>query len=99
VGETITVDKAKLRAGAGRVDEAAKALEGAAGLGVAQAMAALEDDLPEAVTSGAAVELSRAIAEVTADLMAALQGLAEGLEAAAEKFDQVDVVYGKGAGG
>jgi hypothetical protein len=96
---TITVDKAKLRAGAGRVDEAAKNLESVVGLGVAQAMAGLEDELPEAVTAGVAVELSRAIAEVTADLLSALQGLAEGLEAAAEKFDTVDVVYGKAAGG
>jgi hypothetical protein len=95
----ITVDKGKLRAGAARVDEAAKNLEGAAGPGVAQAMAAVEDDLPEAVTAGVAIELSRAVAEVTADLMAALQGLAEGLEAAAENFHTVDVVYGEAAGG
>lgn len=99
MGETITVDKARLRAGAKRVDDAAKALESAAGLGVARAMAAVEDEIPEAVTSGKAIELSRAIAEVTSDLMAALQGLSEGLEAAAEKFDKVDVVYADGAGG
>lgn len=95
----ITVDKAKLRAAAGRCHEAATAVEGAAGHGTAQALAQLEDDIPEAVTAGAGIDLSHQIAEVAGDLVTALHTLGEGLEKAARDFDTVDVVYGNAAGG
>jgi hypothetical protein len=95
MGQTITVDRTKLLACASAVDGAGKGVESAAGEGVIPALATAEAAVEGSVTAGALPRVGTSLAEVAADLVTAIRGLADGLETAAERFQQVDVLLGE----
>lgn len=97
MGETLTVDKAKLRAAAKRVDDAARGLEEAAGDSAVPQLAVAEAALAGSVTDEVLPRMGRGLAECASDMMSAMLGLAQGLETAARRFDTVDVIYGRAA--
>jgi hypothetical protein len=97
VGETLTVDKAKLREAAKKVDDAARLLEEAAGDSAVPQLAVAEAALAGSVTDDVLPRIGRGLSECASDMMSAMLGLAQGLESAARRFDTVDMVYGRAA--
>jgi hypothetical protein len=95
MGETLWVDKAKLRECAKTVEKAANQVEDSAGKQAIPALAVAEATLAGSVTTGTLPAVGRALAEVVADMVTAMDGLAQGLETAANRFHTVDVVYGR----
>ena len=95
MGQTLTVDKDKLRRCASSVESAAGRVEGAAGTKAVPALAAAEVVLAGSVTVGTLPRVSQALAECAGDMVTAMRGLAEGLETAADLFQTVDVVLGQ----
>jgi hypothetical protein len=95
MGETLWVDKAKLRECAKTVDNSAKQVEESAGKKAIPALAVAEVALAGSVTVGTLPPVGRTLAEVAGDMVTAMRGLAQGLEAAANRFHAVDVVYGQ----
>jgi hypothetical protein len=95
MGQTLTVDKDKLRGCATSVEGAAGRVQDAAGGQVVPALAAAEVALAGSATAGTLPRVSRALAECAGDMVTAMRGLAEGLETAADRFQTVDVVLGQ----
>lgn len=95
MGQTLTVDKDRLRRCASSVDGAAKAVEVAAGEKLVPALAAAEVTVAGSVTVSTLPRVSRALAECAGDMVTAMRGLAEGLETAADRVQTVDVVLGQ----
>ena len=95
MGETLWVDKAKLRECAKTVENAANQVEDAVGKQAIPALVSTEAMLTESATAGTLGPVGRALAEVVADMVTAMDGLAQGLESAANRFHTVDVVYGQ----
>jgi hypothetical protein len=93
----LDVDYASLLAGAVLVNEAAKWAESAVETHT-RAMARMEEHLAGSVTAGVVVDLSRQLTDVGADLMPALQGLAQGMEAFANACAKTDQAAGRSAG-
>jgi hypothetical protein len=95
MGETLWVDKGQLRDGANKVAEAATQLEEAAGKKAIPALAVAEAALAGSVTAATMAPVGRGLAEVVSDMVTAMDGLAQGLETAANRFHTVDVVFGQ----
>ena len=95
MGETLWVDKNKLRECAEKVETAADEVEGAAGKKAIPSLAVAEAALAGSVTAGTLAPVGRSLAEVVADMVTAMDGLAQGLQTAATRFHTVDVVYGQ----
>jgi hypothetical protein len=95
MGETLWVDKGQLRDGANKVAGAANHLEEAAGRKAIPALAVAEAALAGSVTAATMAPVGRGLAEVVADMVTAMDGLAQGLETAANRFHTVDVVFGQ----
>jgi hypothetical protein len=95
MGQTLTVDKDKLRRCASSVGTAADGVERAAGGKVVSALAAAEVTLAGSVTVSTLPRVSRSLAECAGDMVTAMRGLVEGLETAADRFQTVDVVLGQ----
>jgi hypothetical protein len=93
----LDVDYASLLAGAVLVTEAAKWAESAVETHT-RAMAQMEEHLAGSVTAGVVVDLSRQLTDVGADLMPALQGLAQGMEVFAKACAETDQAAGRAAG-
>lgn len=99
MGETLWVDKAKLRECAGIVDAVAGTVEDGAGKQAMPALALAEVALAGSVTVDHLAPLGRALGEAAGDMVTAMRGLAQGLEVAANRFHTVDVVLGQAAAG
>jgi hypothetical protein len=99
VGETLWVDKGKLRECAGIVDACAVTVENTAGNQAVPALALADVALAGSVTVGHIAPLGRALSEAAGDMVTAMRGLAQGLEQAANRFHTVDVVLGGAADG
>jgi hypothetical protein len=99
VGETLWVDKAKLRESARFVDATANMIESSAGKEALPALGLAEVALRGSVTVFELPKLGHAVAEAAGDMVTAMRGLAQGLDAAANRFHTVDVVLGQAAEG
>jgi hypothetical protein len=95
MGETLSVDKGKLRQGAKIVEDAAKEIEVSAGKQSIAALALAEQALAGSVSAGSLPRVGRSLAEVSGDMVTAMRGLAEGLQTAANRFHTVDIVLGE----
>jgi hypothetical protein len=85
------VDKAALRAGAAEASAASRDVEDTVGQGLVPMLLRVGEPLDGSRSGEVLDAFVAAVTGVSADLCVALQGLGQGLESAAERFDAVDV--------
>ncbi len=99
MADFLKVDPGALTGAAGSLDALLQRVRSSPlGGDAASRLLSLEGQLPETHTGASAQELGRALAQISGQIEATLQGFGTGLRVAAEAYHRVDVVSSQAAG-
>lgn len=98
MADQLTVDPAALRSAAARLSTLVQEVQSSPLAGqVMSSLLEAEAAMPGAQTGERLVDLGRAVSLVATEVVRAIEGLAGGLQAAADTYHRVDVVSGQAA--